>query len=64
MPNLGLQQMDALVDRIARLAFLCSQFQTASSGQPASKQHLQEALKEAEDLCRALRVEIKRREVE
>ena len=49
-------------DRLARLTFLCSEISKAAHGQRVPMDRLREVLKEAEDLCRAVRREIARRE--
>jgi hypothetical protein len=49
-------------DRLARLTFLCSEISKMAKGEQVSLDRLHEVLKEAEDLCRAVRKEIARRE--
>jgi hypothetical protein len=54
--------MDGLADRIVRLTYLCSEIQKATDSHPVATERLREIIQEAEDLCCALRGEIKRRE--
>jgi hypothetical protein len=48
-------------DRLARLTYLCSEISKAAKGDQIPMDRLREVLKEAEDLCRAVRKEIARR---
>ena len=51
----------SFADRLARLTYLCSEINNVAKGEHVATERLQEVLKEAEDLCRAVRKEIARR---
>jgi hypothetical protein len=48
-------------DRLARLTYLCSEISKAAKGEQVPLDRLRDVLREAEDLCRAVRKEIARR---
>jgi hypothetical protein len=50
-----------LADRLARLTFLCSEIHKARTSSAVPTERLEDVLREAEELCRALRQEIRRR---
>ena len=57
------RRLDRLADRLARLTHLCSEIHNVATGKTVPTERLEETLKEAEDLCRELRAEIKRRKI-
>jgi hypothetical protein len=53
---------DSFSDRLARLTYLCSEISKVAKGKRVPTERLRDILKEAEDLCRAVRREIARRQ--
>jgi hypothetical protein len=56
------KEHDALSDRLARLTYLCSEIHKAARLATVATPRLEEILREAEQLCRLIRKELKRRD--
>ena len=53
---------ESLRDRLARLTFLCTEIHKAAEVDNVPTERLEDILSEAEQLCRAIRKELRRRD--